>query len=330
MVQWLRTHRRALLTRLKSSLMQLSIIIPTYNRSQILEECLLRLAEQHFVKNEFELIVVDDGSTDDTKKVVQNFQKKRFFPLMYLFQKNQGQGIARNKGIVRAKGKIVVFIGDDILVRPDFLKEHIEFHRKYPKENEAVLGLTLWDPRLEMNPFMEFMTKGALILGRFGGHQFAYDKLIGKQMADFNFFYTSNISLKRSLLLKYPFDEDFASYGWEDIELGYRLTKFEKLKLHYNNKAVGYHYHPMDESSLENRMKAIGKSVHIFHRKHPELNKVPKAWKRFVFQILSSSFFIRLLNNIRKKKAGKWHYLYYYFISKRGFLKGLREGLKRV
>ena len=310
--------------------MQLSVIIPTYNRSEILAECLEHLAGQHFVKGEFEVIVVDDGSTDDTRKVVQNFQRKRFFPLMYLFQKNRGQGIARNKALARAKGKIIVFIGDDIFVTQDFLREHVEFHRKYLKENEAVLGLTLWDPRLTINPFMEFMTRGGLIFGRFGGHQFAYDRLFGKKMADFHFFYTSNISLKRSLLLKHSFDEDFSSYGWEDIELGYRLTKFEKMKLYYNNKAIGYHYHPMDESSLESRMMAIGKSAHIIHAKHPELHKVPKIWKRFILQFLSSSFFIRFFDRMRKKREGKWHFLYYYFVSKRAFLKGLRDIKRRV
>lgn len=300
--------------------MQLSIIIPTYNRADILKECLKRLEDQDFMKNEFEVIVVDDGSTDNTKEIVEKAQKKYSIEINYLYQKNQGQGIARNYALRYAKGKIVAFIGDDILVLPDFVKQHLNFHRKYKNENEAVLGFVGWDPRLEVTPFMEWLTNGSSVLGKFGGHQFAYEKLQGKKRADYNFFYTSNISLKRSLLKKHPFDSRFSSYGWEDIELGYRLTKKENLILYYNPMAVGYHMHPMDESSLEKRMYQIGKSAHLFHKKYPELGKVPPKWKQFVFSILGSRPVLALLKKIDPNT------LYYYALSKKHYLKGIRDG----
>jgi len=298
--------------------MQLSIIIPTYNRAKILDECLKRLDNQDFMKNEFEVIIVDDGSNDSTKVVVKTAQKKLSIQITYLYQKNQGQGIARNYALRYAKGGIIAFIGDDILVLPDFVKQHLTYHRKYRHENEAVLGFIGWDPRLEITPFMQWLTNGSSVLGRFGGHQFAFEKLQGKKRADFNFFYTSNISLKRSLLKKHPFDSRFSSYGWEDIELGYRLLKRENLILYYNPMAVGYHMHSMDESGLERRMYQIGKSAHLFHKKYPELKKIPPKWKQFVFIMLSSKPVLALLKRISPNT------LYFYALSKKYYLKGIK------
>lgn len=308
--------------------MQCSVVIPTYNRSAILAECLEAFLQQDFVKGEYEIIVVDDGSKDETKSVVQSFQKKNLCEIHYLHQQNQGQGIARNRGVSAAQGKIILFIGDDILVSRNFLKQHMEYHRRYHHENEAVLGLILWDPRILSSPFTDFMTRGGIFFGRFGGHQFAYDRLRGRTLADFNFFYTSNISLKRSLLLRFPFDDSFHSYGWEDIELGYRLTKKAGLKLYYNPHAVSYHYHSMEASSLESRMRVIGKSAHILHRKYPELKKVPSFWKRVFFQFISRPFFLQQARNLSSKRGGKWHFLYYYLLSKKAFLEGIEEGVR--
>lgn len=305
--------------------MQATVIIPTYNRSKILKDCLERLTKQDFVKSEYELIIIDDGSTDNTKKIVEKFIKKSSVEIKYLYQKNQGQGIARNYALRYAKGKIIIFTGDDILVLPDFIKQHLRFHRKYTKPNEAVLGFVGWDLRLEITSFMEWLTNGSAVLGKFGGHQFAFEKLKGKKKANYNFFYTSNISLKRDLIRKHPFDSRFSSYGWEDIELGYRLTKKEGLIIYYNPLAIGYHYHPMDEESLAARMRLIGKSAHLIHKKYPELKKVPQNWKIFIFKLLSNPVSLFILKKIRDFSNDKFYTLYYYAISKKYFLEGLNS-----
>jgi glycosyltransferase involved in cell wall biosynthesis len=305
--------------------LEVSVVIPTYNRAEILRECLELLVGQKFVKDEYEIVVVDDGSTDSTSDVVENVKKTAKIPINYLYQKNQGQGIARNYGIKHAHGKVIILVGDDILVKRDFISEHIKFHRKHKNENEAVLGFIGWDPRLEINPFMEWLTNGSSVMGKFGGHQFAFEKLKGKKFANYNFFYTSNISIKRSLLMRNPFDTRFSSYGWEDIELGYRLTKKEGLKLHYNPKAIAYHYHPMDEKGLAARMRNIGKSAHLIHRKYPELKKVPSKLKQIIFELISSPISLWILKKLRSISDGRYNTLYYYALSKKYFLEGLRE-----
>lgn len=300
-----------------------SVIIPTFNRSDILNKTLDSLFNQSVDLRDYEVIVVNDGSTDDTAKVTRKFSKK-YKNFHYIKQRNQGQGVARNTGFKKAKGEVIVLIGDDIIPTYDFLYEHQKYHYLHPEENAGVLGFTAWHPELKLNNFMRWMVNGSSILGRFGGHQFAYEKLKNGKLADFNFFYTSNISLKRSLLKKFTFDSKFAGYGWEDIELGYRLFKEADFKLYYNSWAVGYHHHYMDEDSFPRRMMAIGNSAWLIHQKYPELQKIPGFWKKFIFQIISFGPFIWLLWLIKKLSKNKIYNLYYYASSKKYFLQGIR------
>ncbi len=304
--------------------MLISVIIPTYNRKRVLGDCLRALLRQTLPLDRFEVIVVDDGSRDETKSVVSSFMKNDF-NLKYVRQENQGQGVARNTGVAMACGKIIVLNQDDIIVRKDFLEEHLRMHLRHAGENEAVLGFTTWHPKLTLTNYMQWLTNGSSIMGKFGGHQFAYEKLKGKSEADYNFFYTSNLSLKKSLLEKYPFDPSFSGYGWEDIELGYRLFKRVGLKIYYNPKAIGYHDHVMTEEGMASRMRSIGAAAHIIHKKYPELNKVPPVWKKLIFQLLSSGIFIFLFKCLRNLTQGKCSSMYYYALSKKYFLEGLKE-----
>ncbi len=305
--------------------MLISVVIPTFNRAKILKECLLALFQQDFSEKDFEVIVVNDGGRDSTENTVKHLRTKHK-NLHYFRQDNLGQGVARNTGVAHAKGQIVLFIGDDIIATSHLLTEHMRFHLRHQEENEGVLGFTTWHPKLTVTPFMQWLTNGSSILGRFGGHQFAYEKLKEKETADYNFFYTSNISLKRSLVDKFPFDPAFSGYGWEDIELGYRLHNRVGLKLYYNPKAVAYHDHAMGEESLKNRMRSIGASAWIIHRMYPELGKVPSWWKKMIFGLISSGACLSVMVFLRNLSQGKWCGMYFYAMSKKYFLEGLRAG----
>lgn len=318
-----------------------SIVIPTYQRAAILDECLDRLQRQRLDSpdDRLEVIVVNDGSRDDTEAVVRRHIDRGALEIRLISKDNEGQGIARNVGVAAATGDIIIFIGDDILVGPEFVAQHLRAHRQHPRELDGVLGFIEWDSRIERTPFTTFLTNGSLILGRFGGHQFAYEKLRGRPHASYHFFYTSNISLKRSLISNYPFDPTFRGYGWEDIELGYRLEQ-AGFVLHYHPEIVGEHYHPMDESSLERRMFAIGKAAVLFQQRHPAISKIPSWWKRLILAAISSKPLIAFFNWARRGRGARdrssvhrfggdqWHYWYYYIISKRHYLRGLREGIR--
>jgi len=98
--------------------MEISVIIPTYNRAKFLKKNLPSLINQRYPKTKFEILICDDGSNDQTKAVVEKFAAKTHLPcLRYLSQTNQGPAVARNLGIKQAKGKIIAFTDDDC--RPD-------------------------------------------------------------------------------------------------------------------------------------------------------------------------------------------------------------------
>lgn len=207
---------------------------------------------------DFELIVIDDGSTDDTAQILA--QRAR---IVFRTQPNSGPGRARNHGVSVARGRFVVFLGDDTIPEPRFLAEHARTHAEsHDDPLIACLGYTGWPAGERVTAFMDYINDYGL--------QFGYRLIENGTLVPFNFFYTSNISIDRQLLVAHPFDTTFPSAAWEDIELAYRLDH-EGLKIRYNARAVTRHYHPTDVDSFARRQYTVGKSGAIFYRKHPEL-----------------------------------------------------------
>lgn len=242
-----------------------SLIIPTYNRVKALLQTLRALENQSLQREKFEVIVVDDGSTDATEAEVKSFMNSTSVAIRYFKQANKKQGAARNLGIKHSQRPLLVFIGDDTVPAPDFLAEHLTYHaQKNRYGNAVVIGYTQWPKDIRVTPFMRF-------IGEYG-YQFGYSLIKGEGPLPFNFFYTSNISILKSFLdeLECIFEEDFTTYGWEDIELGYRLERFG-MELFYNRNAVAYHYHPVDISAFCVRQLTVGRASRIFLKKHPEL-----------------------------------------------------------
>jgi len=234
-----------------------SVVIPTYNRLDMLLRVLDALDKQ-IDAPAFEVIVINDGSKDDTDRVIS--QRKG---ITFRTQENAGPGRARNHGISLAKGKFIVFIGDDTVPEPRFLAEHARVHRQSNDDPlVACLGFTGWPHGERVTAFMEYINDYGL--------QFGYKLIAHGQVVPFNFFYTSNISIDRELLAAHPFDTTFPSAAWEDIELAYRLDA-KGLRIHYNERAVTRHYHPMTVDSFARRQYTVGRSGAIFFRKHPEL-----------------------------------------------------------
>lgn len=104
--------------------MKISVIIPTHNRSDALSETLKHLERQEFDK-EWEAIVVNNNSTDDTDEIVRSWQEKFNVPLYLVHEKVPGAAAARNAGARKAQGEFILFIDNDILTEPDFLKRHV-------------------------------------------------------------------------------------------------------------------------------------------------------------------------------------------------------------
>ena len=104
----------------------LTVIIPTYNRAEKLDRSLAYLFEQELAHESYEVIVIDDGSMDETDKVLKSW-KDKWPQLSALHKSNSGQAIARNRGIKKAQGQVLLMCQDDIYVSPGFLKNHVDF-----------------------------------------------------------------------------------------------------------------------------------------------------------------------------------------------------------
>ncbi|MFP3939293.1 MAG: glycosyltransferase family 2 protein [Thermoanaerobaculia bacterium] len=237
-----------------------SVVIPTHERMDVLPEVLDAVESQRGAPP-YEVVVVDDGSGDETREFLAS---RRFaVPARVVCQDNRGPAAARNAGVRATAGARVAFLGDDTVPAPGWLAAHVRAHEERGGSPElAVIGYTRWHPRVRLNPFLRYINEYGL--------QFGYRLIEDPEDVPFNFFYTSNLSLSRRRLLEEPFDEGFPYAAWEDIELSYRLARAGQ-RLVYEPRAVVLHDHPTTLERFCARQEKAGYSAVVFFRRHPEL-----------------------------------------------------------
>ena len=226
---------------------RISVQLCTFNRRDLLGKSLKALFQVDFPASDYEIVLVDDGSSDGTQEMVSGLRPP--CRLVYQRQENSGLAAARNLGIRHSDGEVILFIDDDIIADPGLLAEHWASHERHEK---------------------------LVVMGRVCH----VDSLDGKlrprfKLADLStsFFWTSNCSVRRRHLLAAGlFDEDFREYGWEDIEMGLRLREIG-LARRFNTRAVVYHFKSAwrisDLPALFRRARASGRSAVILLGKRP-------------------------------------------------------------
>jgi GT2 family glycosyltransferase/LmbE family N-acetylglucosaminyl deacetylase len=243
-------------------LASVSVVIPTYERKAVLEETVRALAAQ--TVRPLEVIVVDDGSKDGTTELLHRLREELAgrLDLVPLRQPNLKQGRARNLGVAHAKGELVLFLGDDTIPEPSCVAEHLAAHAARPGPC-AVIGFTGWHrARMRVTPFLDFVNGH--------GPQFSFDLLQDGQEVPFTTLYTSNVSIPREHLGREPFDHRFTSYGWEDCELGWRLSS-AGLPIVYRKAAATRHVHPQTMAQFLARQAHVGRAIGVLYEIHPEL-----------------------------------------------------------
>ncbi len=238
-----------------------SVVIPTYNRQPILEKCLRALEQQSFPSTTpvtgYEVIVVDDGSTDGTVDWLEEYATH--FPHLQLYeQEHLGPAAARNLGIQKSRGEIIIFIDSDLVVLDQFIHSH-------------AIGLMHGNRLDNKNQPPRCFTYGRVI----NTANFNHPTQEPYKITDFSaaYFATGNVAIpKHWLETAGLFDSRFQQYGWEDLELGVRLKELG-LKLIKCPAAVGYHWHPpfrLEQlPSMIDREVQRGRMGVLFYQKHP-------------------------------------------------------------
>ena len=242
-----------------------SVVIPTFNRLGDLQRVLAAVRRQRDgAVGEFQLIVVDDGSTDGTANWLKSQQ--RHGDVMALSQPNSGPAAARNRGAAVATGEILLFLGDDTEPADGWMLGHLEEHRLFGSEDQpvAVVGYTGF-PTDHDTPFCRFINEY--------GAQFGYSLIEDPGLVPFNFFYTSNVSIPRKIFRELGgFRQDFAAAAWEDIEFAYRAMRLG-LKLRYQPRARTVHHHRIQPRTFCRRQRTSGRAGAVFAGLHPELEE---------------------------------------------------------
>jgi len=192
--------------------LQVSVVIATFNRPQLALRLLGQLAAQKHPQSSLEVIVVDDGSAEDCARRL----KAATLPCRFevIAQENQGPARARHRGILAARGEIIVLLDDDMQVSPAFVAAHVRYHQ--PGTRRVVLGRMRPDPGVEMPLYERYH---ADVLARFvEGVRSGQVRLRGTHLC------TGNVSCRRDDYLAVGgFDATFGQS--EDAELGVRLEK---------------------------------------------------------------------------------------------------------
>jgi glycosyltransferase involved in cell wall biosynthesis len=231
-------------------MVELSVVTPTFNRLQRLGKVLAAFERQTIPADRFEVVVVNDGSSDGTEAWLAQYRAP--FRLRCITTKNGGPARARNTGIEAATGELIVFVDDDVEPSTVLLEEHVRSHRD--DGNLVVMGPLQSLPRYAQ-PWVAWeqanLEKQYQAMAR------------GEWEPSFRQFWTGNASVaKRHLLAAGLFDPSYLRA--EDIELGIRLRDLG-MRFRFNDKAGGLHYAERSLASWEHAFASYGKNdVSIF------------------------------------------------------------------
>lgn len=257
----------------KKPLFSASVVIPTYNRIDVLGKTLKALDDQTLSLQSYEVIVVDDGSNEDVRIEIQSLHLPYFTQI--LGQEKRGPAAARNLGASHAVGEIIVFLDNDIVVTPDLLRAHIESHRDHP--NCLVVGPRSPLPRPGVEDIFEMFDYGPD----------GSDLRLLKESLTFQEAFTCNLSIRREDWLRLQgFNDLFPSNSYEDIEFAYRAVK-SGMSVIMEPSALGFHNHPSSFEQRFQRAVSYTSTVPLLYQLHPELrgkiihlcDKEPIDWK---------------------------------------------------
>jgi glycosyltransferase involved in cell wall biosynthesis len=187
--------------------MKISAIIPAYNEEKMIKDAILSLKEQQFPKKDFEIVVIDDGSSDRTSEIAKKYADK------VVKQKNSGPYIARNRGAKIAKGEILVFIDADTRVEKNFFKEIMR-----TMMDEKIVGGQPIVRISDCNLFVNFTYNFCQNIVQWIIQSLGMKKLV---------LLTACCFYRKKILLE---EKGFRKFVFDDTEMSFRMIKNGKFK----------------------------------------------------------------------------------------------------
>ncbi len=257
---------------------ELSVIIPTHNRCELLLKNLAALRQQTYPMSQFEVIVVADACRDDTVTQVEALINQAPYQLRLFSHEAKSAAATRNMGAAQAQGDTLLFLDDDVLPHPKFISAH---NAAQHQQSGIVLGYS--KPVLPVNASQwqrdaRRWWEDAFRVMAQPGHRFTYRD-----------FFSGNVSLPASLFRQVGgFDTSFTG-RLEDYELGIRLIE-AGASFHYTPDAVGYHHDDTDLVKWLRRIRQEGIADIQTGQRHPELRtsifgyftEPPNRWLRWM------------------------------------------------
>ncbi|MBL7124586.1 MAG: glycosyltransferase family 2 protein [Dehalococcoidales bacterium] len=208
-----------------NGLMEVSIIIPMYNAGKTIIQTLRALKNQ--TRKDFEVIVVDDGSTDTSARLVAEFSKQSNLTIRLVHQENSGPAKARNLGVKHSKGDIIIFLDSDCIPPPNWVQEMVS------PLNKSVVGC---------NCGYKVKNRDSLI-ARYVDYEIAkrHEKMIGRNIDTIGTYSASFV--KAAFVEAGAFNTEYTAANAEDFDLAFSITR-----MGYNLRFIGevfvWHFHP--------------------------------------------------------------------------------------
>lgn len=254
---------------------KVSVVIPTYNRKELLKYTLESLKVQTLSLDQFEVIVVDDGGSDGSDHIVSQFSDS--INIKYFWQEDLGfrAGKARNIGTAIATGKYIVYLDSGVLLGRDSLAEHMRIHSQNV-EPTVVIGYVYGfevgnSVSKEIEKIVDCFEVDRTIcelhkLCAFDIREKQYDQIgddISTWPAPFDILWTCHVSASRDELLRAGlFDEGFNTWGGEDVDLGVRLF-LNKNRFQLARNARSFHWpHANDMNEKKSKSYSAGLKIH--------------------------------------------------------------------
>jgi GT2 family glycosyltransferase len=229
------------------------------------------LANQTLPADSYEVLIVDSSHTTSHGADFHDFNQtgRASGNISYHRIERGGRARALNYGLNLASADVIVFLGDDCQVPPNFAEAHLRFHQTHPAIESVAAGSALFPSELR-TPFSDWLEKS----GRLFGEPFHADMTA---ISD-NFFYAANASVKRAMLDRAGrFDERFTDHAWDDFEFGERL-RAAGMKSEFLAEASVLHMHRIELPDREEAMRLAGAAARVYGQIHPG----PHPWTKSV------------------------------------------------